>query len=316
MREHPELGYRLLEGLGVSPVDRWIRHHHEWWDGSGYPLGLAGDEIPLGSRIILVADAFDAMTSDRVLPGGGHGRGGLRRAPAALLDAVRRARRRGARGVPGLRELASRRAGERGRLMVLLLAVGLGIVAGWALGGRLSRLADLPPPRDLALLRGDRPADRRLPLADPAVERGRPAGDRPVARLLRLPRRRGGVQPAREGRRRRRAGHGVEPDRDRSRTAATCPASPRRCGPPATPTPGCTTTVVASHPHLAWLVDRWAVPHWIPGGNVYSVGDVLIAVGAVVMVSAAMGGRLPFVGRLRRQQPLETGLAGGPTSTP
>jgi diguanylate cyclase (GGDEF)-like protein/putative nucleotidyltransferase with HDIG domain len=66
MREHAELGYRLLEGLGVSPVDRWIRHHHEWWDGSGYPLGLAGEEIPLGSRIILVADAFDAMTSDRV----------------------------------------------------------------------------------------------------------------------------------------------------------------------------------------------------------------------------------------------------------
>jgi diguanylate cyclase (GGDEF)-like protein/putative nucleotidyltransferase with HDIG domain len=66
MREHAELGFRLLEGLGVSPVDRWIRHHHEWWDGSGYPLGLAGEEIPLGSRIILVADAFDAMTSDRV----------------------------------------------------------------------------------------------------------------------------------------------------------------------------------------------------------------------------------------------------------
>jgi len=66
MREHADLGYRLLEGLGVSPVDRWIRHHHEWWDGSGYPLGLAGEEIPLGSRIILVADAFDAMTSDRV----------------------------------------------------------------------------------------------------------------------------------------------------------------------------------------------------------------------------------------------------------
>ncbi len=66
MREHAELGFRLLEGLGVSPVDRWIRHHHEWWDGSGYPLGLVGEEIPLGSRIILVADAFDAMTSDRV----------------------------------------------------------------------------------------------------------------------------------------------------------------------------------------------------------------------------------------------------------
>ncbi|HEV8154744.1 MAG TPA: diguanylate cyclase, partial [Gaiellales bacterium] len=66
MREHADLGYRLLEGLGVSPVDRWIRHHHEGWDGSGYPLGLAGEDIPLGSRIILVADAFDAMTSDRV----------------------------------------------------------------------------------------------------------------------------------------------------------------------------------------------------------------------------------------------------------
>ncbi|HEY3766824.1 MAG TPA: diguanylate cyclase [Gaiellales bacterium] len=65
MREHPVLGARLLEGLGVSPVDRWILHHHEWWDGSGYPLGLAGEEIPLGSRIILVADAYDAMTSDR-----------------------------------------------------------------------------------------------------------------------------------------------------------------------------------------------------------------------------------------------------------
>ena len=65
MREHPVLGARLLEGLGVSPVDRWILHHHEWWDGSGYPVGLTGEEIPLGSRIILVADAFDAMTSDR-----------------------------------------------------------------------------------------------------------------------------------------------------------------------------------------------------------------------------------------------------------
>jgi diguanylate cyclase (GGDEF)-like protein/putative nucleotidyltransferase with HDIG domain len=65
MREHAVLGARLVEGLGVSPVDRWILHHHEWWDGSGYPLGLAGEEIPLGSRIILVADAFDAMTSDR-----------------------------------------------------------------------------------------------------------------------------------------------------------------------------------------------------------------------------------------------------------
>jgi diguanylate cyclase (GGDEF)-like protein/putative nucleotidyltransferase with HDIG domain len=90
MREHPELGYRLLEGLGVSPVDRWIRHHHEWWDGSGYPLGLAGDEIPLGSRIILVADAYDAMTSDRVYRAAGTSEAAfaeLRRRSWAQFDA-------------------------------------------------------------------------------------------------------------------------------------------------------------------------------------------------------------------------------------
>jgi HD-GYP domain-containing protein (c-di-GMP phosphodiesterase class II) len=42
-----------------------VRHEHEHWDGSGYPDGLAGGEIPFGSRVILVADAYDAMTSDR-----------------------------------------------------------------------------------------------------------------------------------------------------------------------------------------------------------------------------------------------------------
>jgi HD-GYP domain-containing protein (c-di-GMP phosphodiesterase class II) len=48
------------------PVEaRWVRHHHERYDGGGYPDGLCGDAIPLESRIILVADAFEAMTSDR-----------------------------------------------------------------------------------------------------------------------------------------------------------------------------------------------------------------------------------------------------------
>jgi hypothetical protein len=51
-------------------------------------------------------------------------------------------------------------------------------------------------------------------------------------------------------------------------------------------------SAVASHPNLAWLIDRWPVPAWIPMGNVYSVGDVLIAVGAVVLVCAGMGVRL------------------------
>jgi Family of unknown function (DUF5317) len=51
-------------------------------------------------------------------------------------------------------------------------------------------------------------------------------------------------------------------------------------------------SAVASHPNLSWLIDRWPVPAWIPMGNVYSAGDVLIAVGAVVLVCAGMGVRL------------------------
>jgi diguanylate cyclase (GGDEF)-like protein/putative nucleotidyltransferase with HDIG domain len=66
MQEHAELGYQLLRGIGITPIDQWIRHHHENWDGTGYPQRLAGDDIPIGSRIILVADAFDAMTTDRI----------------------------------------------------------------------------------------------------------------------------------------------------------------------------------------------------------------------------------------------------------
>ncbi|HEY2542135.1 MAG TPA: HD domain-containing phosphohydrolase, partial [Gaiellaceae bacterium] len=59
------LGFSLLEGLGIAPIDEWILHHHENWDGTGYPDRLAGEEIPLGARIIRVADAFEAMTANR-----------------------------------------------------------------------------------------------------------------------------------------------------------------------------------------------------------------------------------------------------------
>lgn len=65
LAHHPELGASLLDGMDIRPVDIWIRHHHEHWDGSGYPHGLAGEEIPFGSRVILVADAYDAITTDR-----------------------------------------------------------------------------------------------------------------------------------------------------------------------------------------------------------------------------------------------------------
>jgi diguanylate cyclase (GGDEF)-like protein/putative nucleotidyltransferase with HDIG domain len=62
---HVQFGHSLLERLGIDPVDTWVLHHHEHWDGSGYPDGLAGEAIPFGSRVILVADAYDAMTSER-----------------------------------------------------------------------------------------------------------------------------------------------------------------------------------------------------------------------------------------------------------
>jgi diguanylate cyclase (GGDEF)-like protein len=65
LERHPQIGYRMLESLGVQPVAEWVLHHHERWDGAGYPNRLAGDQIPLGARIIFVADAYDAMTSDR-----------------------------------------------------------------------------------------------------------------------------------------------------------------------------------------------------------------------------------------------------------
>jgi diguanylate cyclase (GGDEF)-like protein/putative nucleotidyltransferase with HDIG domain len=66
LERHPQIGFRMLESLGVDPVADWVLHHHERWDGSGYPDGLPGDSIPLGARIIFVADAYDAMTSERV----------------------------------------------------------------------------------------------------------------------------------------------------------------------------------------------------------------------------------------------------------
>ena len=69
LQRHPEIGHRMLESLGVDPVAEWVLHHHERWDGTGYPDRLRGEEIPLGARIIFVADAYDAMTSDRAYRG-------------------------------------------------------------------------------------------------------------------------------------------------------------------------------------------------------------------------------------------------------
>jgi response regulator RpfG family c-di-GMP phosphodiesterase len=66
VEQHPAIGERLVKPLAIpNAVASAIRHHHEWWDGTGYPDGLKGEEIPRTSRIIAVVDAFDAMSSDR-----------------------------------------------------------------------------------------------------------------------------------------------------------------------------------------------------------------------------------------------------------
>jgi diguanylate cyclase (GGDEF)-like protein/putative nucleotidyltransferase with HDIG domain len=66
VKTHSVIGAEFVNRVdGLSLIALWIKHSHEHWDGSGYPDRLAGDQIPLASRILLVADAFDAMTSDR-----------------------------------------------------------------------------------------------------------------------------------------------------------------------------------------------------------------------------------------------------------
>ncbi|WP_258009801.1 HD-GYP domain-containing protein [Bacillus thuringiensis] len=66
MKNHPQIGVELLRIFPFSDVDySIIRSHHEKWDGSGYPDGLKGSKIPLGARIVSIADVFDAMTSTR-----------------------------------------------------------------------------------------------------------------------------------------------------------------------------------------------------------------------------------------------------------
>src|SRR5215211_5199047 len=66
IREHPKIGAKLL--LRVAALREaipYVLYHHERWDGTGYPSGRAGEEIPVEARVLAIADAFDAMTSDR-----------------------------------------------------------------------------------------------------------------------------------------------------------------------------------------------------------------------------------------------------------
>jgi putative nucleotidyltransferase with HDIG domain len=65
IRRHPELGVQILEHPSLADVRVWVGAHHERPDGLGYPLGISGDEVPLEAQIVAVADAYEAMTSDR-----------------------------------------------------------------------------------------------------------------------------------------------------------------------------------------------------------------------------------------------------------
>ena len=65
-RRHPEYGWAILQSIpGFERASLLVLHHHERYDGKGYPAGLAGEDIPLGARIVAVVDAYDAMISDR-----------------------------------------------------------------------------------------------------------------------------------------------------------------------------------------------------------------------------------------------------------
>lgn len=67
MKQHPAIGYRIAKSTPeLTGVADYILYHHEHWDGTGYPQGLKGNEIPLNCRVLALADAYDAMTSDRV----------------------------------------------------------------------------------------------------------------------------------------------------------------------------------------------------------------------------------------------------------
>ena len=87
--KHPEIGFHILNSLSdfnsvaeIEKIAKYVLHHHERWDGQGYPAGLKGTEIPLQSRIICIADAFDAMTSDRTYQRG--------KSKEAAVDELRR----------------------------------------------------------------------------------------------------------------------------------------------------------------------------------------------------------------------------------
>ena len=119
MKRHPVVSEYILSGVEVSPLVREIaRSSHERMDGTGYPDGLLGDDIPLAARVVFVADAFDALTSDRPYRLARDVESALeeirRNAASAVLSACRRGvEHRGARGAPRARRARGPRTSGR-----------------------------------------------------------------------------------------------------------------------------------------------------------------------------------------------------------
>jgi HD-GYP domain-containing protein (c-di-GMP phosphodiesterase class II) len=65
LEQHVTIGHAILLAADLDTEAEWVLHHHERYDGTGYPAGLAGEEIPLASRVLAVADAFETMTGGR-----------------------------------------------------------------------------------------------------------------------------------------------------------------------------------------------------------------------------------------------------------
>jgi putative two-component system response regulator len=150
MRRHSEIGAAILEvHEAMADIAQIVRHHHERWDGRGYPDGIAGADIPLGGRIIAVADAFSAMTTDRIYR------------PALPLDRAWPELRAhaGTQFDPALVEVFEKVVDESGELRVLDPAVeamldGAARAPSGPAQELHSRLAMLPPPPSVGAAEG------------------------------------------------------------------------------------------------------------------------------------------------------------------
>ena len=195
IESHTVVGEQILSSVDfLSEVLPLIRHEHERWDGGGYPDGLAGESIPLGSRIVLACDAYDAMTSDRPYRAAmtdsqaraellaGAGRQFDERVIAALLQVLDEGRRGSARHEPGQVVLPAARGQRPER-------------APWPLRGSGSAPARRRPPRPP---RAPRTRTRCRPAPARRGRRGETRAARP--RASGAPRPRACAAPGRPGR--------------------------------------------------------------------------------------------------------------------